>query len=701
MTTEKPISISSMKNLPLRLNQKANTIAKQFQELASESTPPQSLLCIQDVPESQDNIKSDIPFIHSPKQEKQPSSDAANTHVYRQPRGFNDLKIKITEPVPLPQATNLTPESIKASQKAGQIFTFYNKGQANNFFPAAIPSIIEEEDGSEISPTKSPGSGRYMKQTGLHTWYKKHTGSEIKPVRPLMSEKVKMGGSEADSNAVEIINIAGIRNKTQTKPQNKKPKRVHFPLIEEQGYKKEDVEIPGEAEVMDLMDDEQWFLDAIKDQEEGVAEDVGKNKQHEVLLKKINQIKGLTISQRTNLLRLQKSIIESEKNTSMKDSRKVSSALVSEDFEGNFTKNSSGHSKANKSLQSGTVFDDSDFVDKKRKSQKSPNTLHPRRPGLGGNSNRGDKAALKRGLIKKKYRNPNTEIKEENEQEEEGDKQKGQDGTDPNKQLATLMTEEDVLEIEEEEKHLVIDLRRLKVQPIREKHFYSNSYNDVLGPQIAREKQKVQDEENRKIRENKIPIVYSLTRAEETAILLRKEQEQKELAKKFTSLAIRQSKEALQFKRQQMEDKRLDEEVDAALGGLRGTMSDKGGSMRSKTIAFGKSKHKWRASLTRRLDHASSKVSNETRTTQQKKMKGEDPQLTERKKEEVVEEEDLTEEQQRDYFAILRRMQTPFNNEKEYENSEEFKKRVRIFEFADEFRNIRVRERPSCLYNPI
>lgn len=505
-----------------------------------------------------------------------------------------------------------------------------------------------------------------------------------------MSEKVKMNG---EMSKVELINIAGIRNKQQQqeKAQKIKPKRVQFPLLEEDGEaQKETEQLPGEVEAMDVLDDDQWFLEAVKAQDEGTGEPK-KMRQQENFLKKINQIKGLTVSQKTDLLRLQKSIVESERNISLKDSRKVSSAIGSEDFEGNFTKNSHSHLKADRSLQSGTVFDDSDFVSKKRNSQKSPSTSGSKGPGFSRQKSIGDKVAMKKGLrLKNRFRNVNNEIKEENEQEEEAEKPKAPEGADPNKQLATLMTEEDVIEIEQEEKHLVIDLRRLKVQPIKERSFSSNSYNDVLGPQILREKKKQEDEEMRQIKENRIKIVHSLTRAEEAAVLARKQRKDQALQKVYTRLAIKPSTKSMEYKQQQWADRQLDEEVNAALGG---TNSEKAGSMRSKTFAFGRSKNKGGGSLQRRFGHSNSKASSVSGKSLQRKAKTEEQQLTDRKekeKEKEEEEEDLTEEQQKDYFAVLRRMQTPFSNEKEDEDSEEFKKKHKVFEFNEEYRNIRV-----------
>ena len=497
------------------------------------------------------------------------------------------------------------------------------------------------------------------------------------PIRPIQSEKVLVAQEDIEgNNRVELINIAGIRNKRNApmvRPQQK---------LEE--AKEADQELLLEEQVDDLMDDDQWFLESLKQQETEGKFIGNKDKQRAALLKKINQIKGLTDFQRRSLLFQPPSV--------MRSSHKFSSALGSDDFEGNFSRNSQSRKGGSVRNSSKGFLDDSDFLDRKKRNSNQNSRLSRNSHGSYGSrgsgsvsraSQKSDKramrakkmATLKRGMT---IREEDDAIKEENEEDEEqiGAKRnevQEEEIEDP------IMSEEDVIELEEQERHMVLDLRRLKAEPVYGKEYDSYSLNDVLPSKKLNEKKRQEEEDKRRLRENKMEIVHQVTRKEELSALERHQKKEEQMKKETTALAIKFSEKAKDVRRQKKEEQAFDAEINAALENMRSKKDSKSslGSW-TKKFAFRRASVKGPGS---EISVSKRQLSNGTQISNAKRIKGEE------KKEE---EEELTQGQMKDFFFLLRKMQTPFNNEKENEESEEFQKKMKVFDFEADYTKIRV-----------
>ena len=608
------------------------------------------------IPEHQFTPRDSVDTAQNPENN---TPDQSNVQVYKQTRGFGDLRIKITE--------------ANTPQKQGKSIDGNDaiEGSAANPLPSSVPSVIEEEL-SEASPSKTFDSGSAVTATRKSIFPTRVVGRRRQlrfgnsPIRPIKSEKVLV---EQD-NKVELINIAGIRNKRNApvRPQQK---------LEE--ARETEQELLLEEQVDDLMDDDQWFLESLKAQENEGKNVGNRDKQRAALLKKINQIKGLTDFQRKSLLYQPPSVLRS--------SNKFSSAIGSEDFEGNFSRNSQSRKGGSVRNSSKGFLDDSDFLDRKKRNSNQNSRISRNSYGSYGSRGSGSrasqksdkralrakkKATLKRGMT---IREEDDAIKEENEEDEEiGAKRnevQEEEIEDP------IMSEEDVIELEEQEKHMVLDLRRLKAEPLYGKEYDSYSLNDVLPSKKLNEKKRQEEEDKRRLRENKMEIVHQVTIKEELAARERNQKKAEEMKKEMTALAMRFSEKAKEVRKQKKEEKAFDEEINAALENMRSknnnSKSSPGGW--TKKFAFRRASIKGPE-----ISVSNRQLSNGTQKSNAKKIKT-DPK---------EEEEELTQGQMKDFFFLLRKIQTPFNNEKENEESEEFQKKMKVFDFESDYTKIRV-----------
>ena len=606
-------------------------------------------------------------FKSSPRSEYKTSSEQQpNVQIFKQQRGFGDLKIKITEP------TTSNDEAQNEDEGENNVINTDNpviRPFNHHNLPSSVPSVIEEE-ASEISPAKSSISSPYKRRTKRDSRTKRIMKLESGPVRPLMDEKIKLKADELYGNEIKMINIAGIRNKQNNQAQIRKKQQdlENQELTKAEQQKREEIE----DEIIDHMNDDEWFLEFLKAQE-ATGTVPSKNTQAEALLKKINQIKGLTDSQRRSLVRAARSVSGSERDSLMKNSYKLSSVIASEDFEGNFSKNSHSRRK-NSSLQRSSkgFFEDSDFLEGRRRNSKSgENSQKPKNFAL-RRKNTLAKRGLRRGMTIKEE----AEFNEEQEDGIEGNKM-GQRAVE----LENIITEEDVIAIEEIERHMVVDLRRLKAEPLKERVYESNSLDDVLPSKKENEKKRQEDDERQKLRDHRLKINYQVTRGEEAAALERKAEMIREQKTAITSIAIIPNPQALQVRRQEEEEKRFDEEINAALESMKAKGNVKSNwSMKLGLKRFGVKNKNNRGKSPEEAATPIPKFGNKALRKAREAAKVQE------------QEEELTDEQMKDFFFLLRKIQTPYDNEKEFEDSQELLNKMKVFEFPEEYRNIRVRK---------
>ena len=341
---------------------------------------------------------------------------------------------------------------------------------------AVIHSITEANEQSEHSQNTLPQiqtknfisaqkSGFARPRIGINN---------VGPVRPLITEKIRVQSKDStQKNDLQIINIAGIRNK------NLKKEPMKLKKGRSREFKRHNTKDPS------LTDDN---LDAVfyninwpetKSQEP-------KNPAHELFLKQINKVKKFN-QQRSSTFR----------STSIIGEMLPSIYDLAEELDDLKQYDGAAPTK---------LLDDSDFLDdqqryealRKKKIEKLSKKISQNFKRI--SSNKLDRASTSRSL--KNQRSLSS----------------------PLKKLASIRSPrkftygenlEGYEEPVEDEIKFVVDIRHLKATPVVSKEFTSLSYEDVLPFQKENEMKRIEAEELRRIRETSLKLEYKVTRGDE------------------------------------------------------------------------------------------------------------------------------------------------------------------------------------------
>jgi len=492
-----------------------------------------------------------------------------------------------------------------------------------------IPIIPESNECSEQSLNiGNQTSSKNLLSTPLNRHEKIH-GIKIpqQSIKPRIVDKFFISSSNQDDEKIALINIAGIRNKQINDFSNLNIN------------KRKTSDLSPKIEFYDLtLGDDTEINNLLQPHTPKKVENDKKFNYKDILIRNMNKIN-----------------IGPKKKIRRNTTRKMSEALPSI-FD--LTNEISFHGNdQGLGLPSG-LLDDSDFFTEKQRyemlkrrkmKKKSLAVKSPTRRLLNKSS-----------LTNKERKNiiPNQEdyVIEKKVEKEEASKIKTNEDHDS--------TEEE----EDDEEKFMIDIRYLKPAPNFKKEYDSMSMDDILPSKKERELRIMEEAEQRNIRESRLKLQFKVTRNDE-----------KKAKDRFNSyynrsgatsiLPVQTSINTARIRKQKEEEEALEEQVNKA---MQEQEEFRGSTTR---FGFGKSSTK---NLSRKRTGFANSVHLTTAGT-----KGHNHHY-------LTEEDYLSSEKMNDFVEVLNKIQKPFSNEAEIDNSDIEVKRTKEFNFHEEFKTIRV-----------
>jgi len=237
-------------------------------------------------------------------------------------------------------------------------------------------------------------------------------------------------------------------------------------------------------------------------------------------------------------------------------------------------------------------------------------------------------------------------------------------------------------ESEDDEKDkIVIDVRHLKPAPNYQKEYISMSVDDVLPAQKERQMQQIEEADKRNIRESRLKLMYKITRSDQrkakdrlTSVYTKSE--------KTPVIPVQSTIITARIRRERLEREALEEELNQA------REREEFGSITRNRI-----NHSLLKNLSRRRTgyRASVHVNGSRNSIHASRASGHLTTGGGIKSHKRFNEEDyLPVDKMDDYIEISKRIQKPFSNEAEIDNQELEAKKIKEFNYSEEFRNIRV-----------